>query len=138
LAQRADAILGPEGGIEMAITPNEKRTRARPVILMGLFEVIAVAGLCIGLQLLFTATKSSCFQEGPFAPEAAVSERLDSVAESVVAWPLGRACAWERRDGAGVIITYSATVLSSMLAYGFVLGGVGGVAACGARKGGKS
>lgn len=115
--------------------------RVRSTLLIGFCILITVLGIGFCFQLLFTAAKSSCFQEGPFSSAAVMSERSDSVTESIVPWPLGRSCQWERKDGAGVVTTYSGTLTTSFAAYGSILIGVSGAIAGSsrikARQGGR-
>lgn len=83
--------------------------------------------LVVAAQLMPASYKGAtykCRVEGPSSPVAAVSERSDVVTGSPALWPIGRACEWDRSDGAGTITTYSGSWAGTIIALGLLVGGM--------------
>lgn len=106
------------------MTVTDRKVTAKRVVLISLGAFLMLAGLLAVGTPLAAGAKTNCLQEGPFSPEALVSESNSVVRERLVAWPAGRECVWRRADGAGKVATYSGSPLASGIGYGAIVAGL--------------
>ncbi len=95
---------------------------------IALGSSLVVVGLLFGMGQvgvgMYQGATYKCIVEGPFSPDAEVSERSDVVGGSAALWPLGRACEWARADGAGTVTTHSGRWPLTLAALGLTIGGL--------------
>ncbi|ROP50168.1 MULTISPECIES: hypothetical protein [unclassified Rathayibacter] len=100
---------------------------------------LLVVGLLFGAGQIWVSQYQGatykCMVDGPFSPDAEVSERSGIVVGSAALWPLGRACAWARADGEGTVTTYSGRWPRTLAALGLTLGGLALAVAPAKRRG---
>ena len=101
------------------------RRRAQRIV-WGSF--LLVVGLLFGAGQVWVSQYQGatykCMVDGPFPPDAEVSERSGIVEGSAALWPLGRACEWARADGEGTVATYSGPWPLTLAALGLIVGGL--------------
>ena len=111
-------------------------TRARRVRVV--IFVAAVAGCVLGMllvaQLVFTAMKPTCHQEGPFVGNAVAPESSAGVSEALSFAPIGRVCSWVVSEAGDVVTVQSGSWATTGLAYGLVGGGFAALVALGFTK----
>lgn len=111
---------------ESGATKGRRGFSRRQRIALGSF--LLVIGLLFGAGQVgvsqYQGATYKCQVEGPFSPDAEVSERPDLVEGSASLWPVGRACEWARADGTGTVTTHYGTWELTLIAWGLTVGGL--------------